>query len=85
MVGYEFAPLLYHEEDNATKVDMSLINDVVIQRGINSHQASAPDEVSTQSIRIDVPSSISKKGEQGNQGDQEEFGDHATFNGIRYS
>uniref|UniRef100_A0A7S2W0H6 Uncharacterized protein n=1 Tax=Eucampia antarctica TaxID=49252 RepID=A0A7S2W0H6_9STRA len=36
IVGYEFAPLLYktNTAKSSTKVDMSLVNDVVLQRGI---------------------------------------------------
>ena len=82
MVGYEFAPLLYREEDNVTKVDMSLVHDVVIQRGISSDQASSPGSISNESIRLALPAGSI------DQDDNEEFGDNdmtmTGYNGISH-
>lgn len=81
LVGYEFAPLLYREEDKVTKVDMSLVHDVVIQRGISSDQASSPGSISNESIRLALPAGSI------DQDDNEEFGDNMTmtgYNGISH-
>lgn len=59
LVGYEFAPLLYQESGSKDiKVDMSLQNDVLVQRQVNIEQANRADSITTETINMSISSLI---------------------------